>query len=317
VTTKLGAGDFAYEVVDWGELPDGWTLADVAAVAVDENDNVFVFHRGEHPMIVFDRHGRFLRSWGEGVFTAPHGIDVARDGMVYCTDAFDHTVRRFTPEGKLELTIGTPGKSSPFMSGEPFNRCTHTALSPSGDIYVSDGYWNARIHKYTADGKLKRSWGESGSSPGQFYIPHNLCTDQEGWIYVADRENHRIQVFDSDCRYEAQWHNMHRPCALCVGKGPSPRFYVGELGPIHTFTLAFPNLGPRVSILDGEGELLTRLGDSGAGTEMHQFIAPHGIAADSRGDIYVAEVSYGAWPSVFPDKPRPEKIRVLRKLKKL
>jgi hypothetical protein len=317
MSTKLGEGEFTYEVTDWGQMPDGWSLGDCAAVAVDGDDNVFVFHRGDHPILVFDREGRFLRSWGEGVFAAPHGLDIGADGMIYCTDAMDHTVRKFTPEGKLILTIGTPGKSSPFMSGDPFNRCTHTALSPAGDIYVSDGYWNARIHKYTPDGKLEHSWGECGSGPGQFYLPHNLCTDKEGWVYVADRENHRIQVFDGDGKFETEWHSMHRPCALCLGIGENPLFYVGELGPIVPFTLAFPNLGPRISIFDSEGRLQVRLGDTGAGTELDKFIAPHGIASDSRGDIYLGEVSYGGWPLVFPDKEKPQRIRVLRKLSKV
>jgi len=315
--TKLGDGELAYEVADWGELPHGWKLGDVAAIGVDRSDQVYVFHRGEHPMLVFDRDGRFQRAWGEGVFQAPHGIDIGSDGMIYCTDAFDHTVRKFTPEGRLLLTIGTPGQASPFMSGKPFNRCTHTALSPRGDIYVSDGYLNARIHKYTPEGKLEHSWGESGSSPGQFYIPHNLCTDDEGWVYVADRENHRIQVFDGNGKYETEWHSMHRPCALCRSAGKAPLFYVGELGPMSPFTLSYPNLGPRISILDNTGRLLTRLGDNGAGLEMNQFVAPHGIATDSRGDVYLGEVSYQAWPLVFPDKEKPTHIRVLRKLKRI
>jgi len=317
VTTRLGEGEFVYEVAgDWGELPRGWTLGDVAAVAVDRADRVYVFHRGDHPLIVFDRDGRFLRSWGDGVFNQPHGLHVGDDDMIYCTDTGDHTVRKFTLEGTLQLTIGIPGEPAPPMSGRPFNRCTHTALSPQGDIYVSDGYMNARIHKYTPDGKLVLSWGESGSLPGQFYIPHNLCCDSEGWVYVADRENHRVQVFNGDGHYEMQWHNMHRPCALCMGAGQSPLFYVGELGPAFPVTLPFPNLGPRLSILDKEGKLQARLGDTGAGTGLHQFIAPHGLATDSRGDIYVGEVSYGAWAGTFPGTERPAQVRSLRKLKK-
>jgi len=164
---------------------------------------------------------------------------------------------------------------------------------------------------------LIHSWGESGSLPGQFYIPHNLCTDEDGWVFVCDRENHRIQVFDGDGKFETQWHNMHRPCAICASAGKAPLFYVGELGPAFPPTLSFPNLGPRISILDREGKLLAQVGDNGAGTALHQFIAPHGIATDSRGDIYVGEVSYQSWPLTFPGKERPEQVRVLRKLKKV
>ena len=107
------------------------------------------------------------------------------------------------------------------MSGEPFHRCTHTALSPKGEIYVSDGYGNARVHKYTPDGKLLMSWGEPGTDPGEFNIVHNIVCDADGWVYVADRENHRVQVFDGNGKYETQWNNLHRPCALhCCGGKP-------------------------------------------------------------------------------------------------
>src|SRR5215469_15560153 len=112
------------------------------------------------------------------------------------------------------------GKPSPFMSGEPFHHCTHTALSPEcGHLYISDGYSNARIHKYTVDGKLLKSWGEPGTDPGQFNIPHNICCDPEGWIYVADRENHRVQVFDANGKWETQWNYLHRPNGMCLGRG--------------------------------------------------------------------------------------------------
>ena len=110
------------------------------------------------------------------------------------------------------------------MSGEPFHRCTHTALSPKGEIYVSDGYGNARVHKYSPDGKLLMSWGEPGTDPGQFNIVHNIVRDGDGWVYVADRENHRVQVFDGNGKYETQWNNMHRPCGLYHAAAGSARF---------------------------------------------------------------------------------------------
>jgi DNA-binding beta-propeller fold protein YncE len=233
MTSILGAGKFSYEVAgDWAKLPDGWAFGDVAAVAVDKQDRVYVFNRGEHPMIVFDRQGNFLRSWGEGLFARAHGLHIGPDEHLYCTDDGDHTVRKCTLDGKVVLTIGIPGKPAPYMGGEPFHRCTHTALSPRGDIYVSDGYGNARVHKYSPDGKMLLSWGEPGCEPGQFNIPHNICSDPDGWVYVADRENHRVQVFDGNGKYEAQWNNTHRPCGLHAGAGRKPLFYVGELGPV-------------------------------------------------------------------------------------
>ena len=311
----LGSREHRYRVEQgWGRLPDGWDFKDVAAVAVDHSDNVYVFNRGPHPMVVFDREGRFLRSWGEGVFVKPHGLHVGPDESIYCTDDGDHTVRKCTLDGKVLLTIGIPGKPSPYFSGEPFHRCTHTALSPRGDIYISDGYGNARVHKYDPAGRLQMSWGQPGTDPGEFNLVHNICCDAEGWVYVADRENHRVQVFDGEGRYEAQWNNLHRPCGLCMGRETQPLFYIGELGPMLDSNRRFPNLGPRLSIVNGEGELVARVMRPGAGLAPGQFIAPHGVAVDSRGDIYVGEVSFTAWNAVFPDLPKPERMRTLQKL---
>jgi len=312
--TTLESGRFRYDVVeDWARLPDGWEFRDVAAVAVDRQDRVYVFNRGEHPMMVFDRDGNFLRSWGEGLFLRPHGLHIGPDEHLYCTDDGDHSVRKCTLDGRVLLTVGIPGKPAPELSGEPFHRCTHTALSPGGDIYVSDGYGNARIHKYDPAGRHLFSWGAPGTDPGQFNIPHNLCCDCEGWVYVADRENHRVQVFDGKGRYEAQWNNMHRPSGLWMEAGPEPLCYVGEIGPDMAVNRHWRNIGPRLSILSHKGELLARLGADRAGLAPDQFVSPHGLAVDSRGDIYVGEVSYTAWHRVGTGDP-PWRLRSLRKL---
>ena len=208
----VGSGQFRYRVVaEWAKLPDGWSFKEVGGVGVDRNDNVYVFNRGEHPMIIFDREGNFLRSWGEGQYPRAHGVHMAPDDTMFLTDDGGHFVRKVTLDGKVLLELGVPGKPAPFMSGEPFHRCTHTALSPRGEIYVSDGYGNARVHKYSPDGKLLMSWGEPGTGEGEFNIVHNICCDADGWVYVADRENHRVQVFDGNGRYETQWKNLHRP----------------------------------------------------------------------------------------------------------
>jgi hypothetical protein len=204
------------------------------------------------------------------------------------------------------------------MSGEPFHRCTHTALSPKGEIYVSDGYGNAKVHKYSPDGKLLLSWGEPGTDPGQFNIAHNIVTDAEGWVYVADRENHRVQVFDGNGKYETQWVNMHRPCGLYCCRGPQLWFIIGELGSGMPVNRDYPNLGPRLSIVDKEGALIARLGGAdGPGLEPGKFVAPHGLALDSRGDIYVGEVSYTEWPRLFPEIPIVKRMRSLQKLKRV
>ena len=144
----VGSGQFRYRVVsEWAKLPDGWSFKEVGGVGVDRNDNVYVFNRGEHPMIIFDREGNFLRSWGEGRYPRAHGVHMAPDDTMFLTDDGGHFVRKVTLDGKVLLELGVPGKPAPFMSGEPFHRCTHTALSPRGEIYVSDGYGNARVHQ--------------------------------------------------------------------------------------------------------------------------------------------------------------------------
>ena len=308
----LGSGEHRYRVVEnWAKLPDGWNLTDVASVAVDSKDRIYVFNRGDHPMVVLDRDGNFITSWGEGLFNRAHGLHIDADDNLYCTDDGDHTVRKCTTDGKVLLTIGIPNKPAPFMSGEPFHRCTHTALSPKGEIYVSDGYGNACVHKYTPDGKLMKTWGEPGTDPGQFNIVHNIATDADGWVYVADRENHRVQVFDGNGKYETQWNNLHRPCALYCCGGKQPNFIIGELGPGMPVNRKVPNLGPRLSIVDAKGKRIARLGgENGPGLEAGKFLAPHGIALDSKGDIYVGEVGVTDWKTSFPDTPMPPEVGV-------
>lgn len=308
----LGTSRFTYDVVDnWAKLPEGWTFKECAAVGVDSRDNVYVFNRGAHPMIIFDRNGKFLRSWGEGIFPRAHGLTMGPDDTMFCTDDGDHTVRKCTLDGRVLLTLGTSGKPAPFMSGKPFNRCTHVAIDPrNGDFYVSDGYGNARIHKYSPSGKLLFSWGESGTEPGQFNIAHNIGTDKDGWVYLADRENQRVQVFDANGKYETQWVNMARPCGLYVDQSKE-LVYVGELGVAIGSNRDARGLGPRVSIYDTQGNVLARLGDQGPGEGPGQFIAPHGVSIDSRGDIYVAEVS---WTDTGSKLTPPREMRSLQKL---
>ena len=259
----------------WGKLPEGWRYVEAAGVAVDSKDHVYVFNRGEHPLIVFDREGNFLRSWGEGLVGRAHGITIGPDDEVWLTDDGNHTIRKFTPEGKLLLTIGDSDKPATLQSGKPFNRPTHVALSPlTGDLFISDGYGNSRVHKYDPKGRPLFSWGEPGTDPGCFNLPHNIATDAEGLVYVADRENHRVQVFDAEGRYLAQINNLHRPCGLLIDRREGGTIYVGELGTDLAVNQSVPNLGGRVSILSLKGDLLGRIGDRFRGEEPGQFIAP-------------------------------------------
>jgi len=267
--------------------------------------------------MVFDRTGNFLRSWGEGQFPRAHGVHMAPDDTMFLTDDGGHFVHKVRLDGKLLLELGVPGKPAPYMSGEPFHRCTHTALSPNGEIYVSDGYGNAKVHKYSPDGKWLMSWGEPGTGEGEFNIVHNICTDADGWVYVADRENHRVQVFDGNGKFETQWKNLHRPCGMYMPYGQRPICYIGEVGPAAAVSRDIPNLGPRVSIVDHEGKLIGRFGDTPAGTELGKFLAPHGLAVDRHGDIYVGEVSWTAWPQIYPGKPHPANLRSLQKFEKV
>src|SRR5206468_2908080 len=234
---------------------------EVAGVAVDKQDNVFCFSRGEHPVIVFDREGRFLRSWGEGHVRRAHAITIDADETVWLTDDLHHTVRKFTADGKLLLTIGNPDKPSELQGGKPFNRPTHVAICPrTGSLFISDGYGNSRVHKYAPDGRHVMSWGEPGADPGQFNLPHNVATDAEGVVYVADRENHRVQIFDSQGRYQGQWNNLHRPCGLFADRRDGDHLYIGELGAGMAVNEQTPNLGPRVTVLTLKGERVCRFG---------------------------------------------------------
>tara|TARA_B100001971_G_C18127946_1_gene503144 strand:+ start:42 stop:1016 length:975 start_codon:yes stop_codon:yes gene_type:complete len=321
--TTLGAGRFTYEVSgrNWGNLPEGWSFVEATAVALDSHDNVHVFNRGSHPMIVFDSSGNVIRTWGEGVFSNPHGVAIGPDDSVYCVDNGDHVVRKFTPDGKLLMTIGVPGKPAPPMSGDPFSTPTQVAIDQrNGDLFVSDGYQNARVHKYSPDGRHLLSWGESGTDEGHFSLPHNVTTDKDGWVYVADRENQRIQVFDSNGKFEEQFGlNLARPgCVFVDYRSGEKLVYVGEFFAGFSSNSTGMRIGPRVSILDAEGNALARLGDQTFGDEPGRFLSPHGIAVDSRGDIYVAEVSrtenYGGLIPPLTD-PKKER-RSLRKLVK-
>ncbi len=287
----FGYGDFQYAFVeDWLKLPDGMRLLECPGVVCDSEDRVFILTRGEHPIMVFDRDGNFLRSFGEGLFSnRTHGLYIAHDDSILAADDGIHTIQKFTPNGEKVMEIGERNHPAPRWSGQPFNRPTSAAIRPaSGDIYISDGYGNSRIHCYTGDGQYKFSWGEPGIDAGQFIRPHNIAVDADDRILVVDREAHRVQVFDPEGGFITMWSNIHRPDAMVLWEN---HIYIGELNGMGGVDDA-PGLGHRVTIYDLAGNRVGLFGDKEEGEGAGQFIAPHGIAVDSTGAVYVAEVSY-------------------------
>ncbi len=310
--TLYGSDIFRYEEIsNWAQLPNGWELGEVVDIAVDKQDRVYIFSRGNHPVILFERDGRFIQSWGEGLFNRPHGITIDKNGDLYCADDDGHWIGRFTAEGKLLSSFGKRNLGAVAQSGNPLNKPTKVAFAPhTDDIYIADGYGNARIHKFSKEGTLLFSWGDYGTDPGQFNLPHSVCTDNEGKVYVADRENHRIQIFDDQGKYLTQWNNMHRPCGLHIA---NDLVYIGQLLTNLSVNADYPNIGACVTIHDLTGKRLARLGDSRYGEAPGQFIAPHGIAVDSNGSIYIGEVSWTAYGQLLDP---PQKVKSFRKLVK-
>src|SRR3989475_4432971 len=216
---RLGSGNLIFEPVEnWEKLPEGWSFIDVAGVAVDSRDNVYVFNRGDHPVVVFDRDGNLLRTFGEGVFSdRPHGIHTGPDDSIYCVDDGLHTIQKFTLDGKLLITLGSPNQPAPKWQGKPFNRPTHVAVSRvTGHLYVSDGYGNSRIHKFTPEGRPGPSAGEPRIDPRPFIRPHNVVIDKDDRGYLADREAHRVQGVDANSQVLPLWNNIHRPDGICL-----------------------------------------------------------------------------------------------------
>jgi DNA-binding beta-propeller fold protein YncE len=292
----------------WSELPERRRFVEVAGVATDSHDRVFVFNRGEVPIFIFDRDGRFQSLWGENRFVRPHGLTIGPDDAVYITDDLDHTIRKFTPDGTLILTLGKSGSPSDTgatsqdfrtirRAGAPFHYPTNLALAADGSLYVADGYGNARIHKFSRDGAHLFSWGEPGVGPGQFWLPHGIAVGPDGTVVVADRENSRLQFFSPDGLFLKEWTEIARPCQVVVDA--SGVVYVAELGyqaGMWPGTSApTPHAtGGRVSIFDSSGELVARWGGGSNPCASGDFFAPHDLCLDSRGDLYVGEVVWSA-----------------------
>ena len=276
MTTRVGQGDYQYEVInDWAKLPDGWSFGWIPGVGVDSRDRVIVSSRSEHTLIIFDTEGNVIESWDDTVLVPEnaHGVYIDRQDNIYLTEWLGHCVYKFNPGGELQWTLGTPGVPRPH--GVPFNRPTDLAIAPDGCLFVSDGYVNHKVHKFSPEGVLITSWGEPGSGPGQFDLVHSVWVDSDYRVYICDRENNRVQLFDGDGKFLEEWPDYLRPDKLWID--PDETIFMAEVG-------------HRVTILDRQNNILSQWGEEGG--EPHQFAAaPHGIWGDSRGDLYVSEVA--------------------------
>jgi DNA-binding beta-propeller fold protein YncE len=271
--SKTGGPADYKPVAAWPALPDTIKLGQVTAVAADSADHIYVFHRGKSPILVLDRDGKLLRSWGDDLIKTAHGLRIDRDDNVWVTDLAHHLVMKFDPQGKLLLTLGTKGRRG--EDREHFNKPADVGFAPGGDVFIADGYGNSRIVKFSKDGKYLKAWGKKGTGDGEFNLPHAIWVDAKGTVYVGDRENNRIQVFDGDGKYLTQWKGTGAPFGLFLTRQGRVLLADGRADVAKVFDL--------------EGKLLGQWGEKGAGAG--QFTLPHAICMDSRGAVYVTEVT--------------------------
>ena len=266
---------YTYErIPDFCKLPAGQEFGLVSRVAADAQDRIYVFQRKDPPVVIFDRDGKYLGAWGAGDVTDPHGLKIIGD-TVYTTDRSDSVAKSFSLDGKVKLALGKPGQHSDTgkitnwlaeRAAGPFNHPTEMIRHPNGDIYVTDGYRNARVHRFSADGRLKGSWGEPGSGPGQFHLPHSIAYDDDGKLYVADRSNKRIQIFTPDGQFLGQWTGMGGPNDITRGRDGN--WYIAEQED--------EGRPAYVCVRDAQGQVLARM----------ESRHVHGVGVDSKGDIY-------------------------------
>jgi DNA-binding beta-propeller fold protein YncE len=273
--TQVGTGRYTYELIrDFLKLPNGEPFGLVSRVAADAQDRVYVFQRKDPPVVVFDRDGKYLGAWGSGEVTDPHGLKII-DGLAYTTDRSDSVAKSFTLDGKPLLELGERGVHSDTgrvtnwlaeRAAGPFNHPTEMIAHPNGDIYVTDGYRNARVHRFSRDGRLVASWGAPGHGEGQFHLPHSIAFDDGGKLYVADRSNKRIQIFTPEGEFQGQWTGMGGPNDITRGRDGN--FYIAEQedgeNPAY------------ITVRDRQGNVLVRM----------ESRHVHGVGVDSRGDIY-------------------------------
>lgn len=277
----------------WPQRLDGFVQEAVPGIAIDAQDRIYVYTRGKPPVQVYDAEGNFLRAWGEGAIESAHHIKIDQEGHVWTSDIGDHVVRKFTSEGKLLLTLGTPGSAG--RDESHFNGPTDMAITGGGEVFVSDGYGNSRIVHFDGHGRYVNEWGQEGSGPGEFNIPHAIATDSRGRLYVADRSNARVQVFDQAGTLLDEWRNLLVPWGLCVTKtdeiwvcGSSPMQWRPEDN-----DLGCPPKDQVFMKFNTEGKLLQlwTVPKGADGSEMPgECNWVHSIAVDSQGNLYVGDI---------------------------
>jgi peptidylamidoglycolate lyase len=277
----------SYQVVHgWPQLPAGFAFGQVTGIRVDSHNHVFVFHRGETPVMCFEgTTGKLVASWGTGQIGRAHGLAVDREDNIWLTDLDHHQVFKFSHDGKLLMSVGTRGE--PGLDGRHFNLPTDVAIAPNGEFYVSDGYGNSRVAKFAADGQFLLDFGHKGSGPGEFDIPHGVTLDAQGRVYVADRGNARVQVFDAGGKYITEWKSeeIGRPWDIYLG--PDGNFYIMDGGDTKP---APPDRG-RVVIVDRGGKKLEEFGSFGSYDG--QFYWGHQLAVGAEAEVYACDVHLG------------------------
>lgn len=277
-------------VENWAQLPAGLEWGQVISVQPDAHGNIWVFHRKDPPILEFNASGKFVKSFGAGMFVQPHGLTVDRDGNIWVTDqsAKDgkgEQATKFSPEAKVLMTLGKAGVAGP--GNDTFNGPCDVAVAANGDIFVADGHGgdtNARVVKFSKDGKFIKAWGKKGSGPGEFDTLHRLAMDSRGRLFVADRGNNRIQIFDQDGNFIAQWHQFGRPSGIFISKDDT-------LYSVDSQSDEMTNPGVKRGIRIGsakDGSVKAFIPDLSTNP---QIALAEGVAADSKGDIYAAGVS--------------------------
>jgi DNA-binding beta-propeller fold protein YncE len=262
-----------YKLVDnWAQLPSGMKWGVMTAVGVDSKDNVYAFQREvATEVLVFDSQGKYLKTWGEGLFEYPHGLRVTADDSVWLTDRKMQQMFKFDLNGTVLMTLGKKDVVGDNDSQDTFNGVSDVVVGANGDLFVSDGEGGSnRVVRFSKDGKYIKSWGTKGSGPGEMSGPHNIAMDSKGHLWVSDRGNKRIQIFDQDGKFIDQMTQFGTPAAIFITK--KDIVYVADPVPEN-----------RVVIGTTDGNVLQKI---------EGLDNAHGIAVDSHGTIYVAE-SFG------------------------